>query len=104
MPETILILSDMQFNSAVSSSRYGRSNPTSFEMISDIYKNAGYKMPNVVYWNINSKSGVPVEFDQRGTALVSGFSPSIMKSIIRAENVTPVDVMKQTIMDSRYDW
>jgi hypothetical protein len=103
MPETILILSDMQFNSAVSS-RYGRSNPTSFEMISDIYKNAGYKMPNVVYWNINSKSGVPVEFDQSGTALVSGFSPSIMKSIIRAENVTPVDVMKQTIMDSRYDW
>jgi hypothetical protein len=102
MPETILILSDMQFNAATG--LYNRGNPTSFEMIKEKYTKAGYKMPNLVYWNINSKNGVPVEFDQSGTALVSGFSPAIMKSIIRAENFTPVEVMKQAVMDSRYDW
>ena len=106
MPDTILILSDMQFNAAVSSYGHGSrgSNPTSFEMIEKQYRAAGYDLPKLVYWNINSKSGVPTEFDQNGTALVSGFSPSIMKAVISAKNFTPVDVMMQAVMDSRYDW
>jgi len=106
MPDTVLILSDMQFNQATASYSYRSrgTNPTSFEMISKQYENAGYTLPKLVYWNINSSTGVPVEFDQTGTALVSGFSPAIMKSIIRADNFTPVDVMKQAVMDSRYDW
>ena len=61
-------------------------------------------MPKVVYWNINSKTGVPVEFNQQGTALVSGFSPAIMKSVIRAEHFTPVDVMQSAVLVPRYDW
>jgi len=106
MPDTVLILSDMQFNQATASYSYRSrgTNPTSFEMISKQYENAGYTLPKLVYWNINSSTGVPVEFDQTGTALVSGFSPAIMKSIIRSDNFTPVDVMKQAVMDSRYDW
>lgn len=102
MPETILILSDMQFDAATRV--YNRRNPTANEMIEQMYSNAGYNMPKVVYWNINSKSGVPVEFDKSGTALVSGFSPAIMKSIIRSENFTPIEVMKTAVMVDRYDW
>ena len=112
MPETILILSDMQFDAATRTYNYsgmGRrmvetNNPTSYEMIGQKYQAAGYKMPKVVYWNINSKTGVPVEFNQQGTALVSGFSPAIMKSVIRAEHFTPVDVMQSAVLVPRYDW
>lgn len=102
MPETILILSDMQFDSATGV--YNRRNPTGHEMIEQKYSQAGYNMPKVVYWNINSSNGVPVEFDKSGTALVSGFSPAIMKSILRSENFTPIEVMKSTVMSDRYDW
>lgn len=98
MPQTILILSDMQFNACV------RHDDTAFGMIKRKYEAAGYKMPHVVFWNLNTGSGVPVKHDQNGTALVSGFSPSIMKSVLRADEMTPVAVMKATVMDARYNW
>lgn len=112
MPETILILSDMQFDAATGQYNHvyrGRStiaqdNPTGFEMISEKYKLAGYTMPKIVFWNLNSKAGVPVEFSQSGAALVSGFSPAIMRSVLRSENFTPVDVMTTAVMIPRYDW
>lgn len=111
MPETILILSDMQFDAATRQydySYHSRStvakNLTSFEMISEKYEQAGYTMPKIVYWNLNAKAGVPVEFNQNGTALVSGFSPAIMRSVLRSEQFTPEDVMKTAVMIPRYDW
>lgn len=112
MPETILILSDMQFDTATQQRVYSRrsdyvtttSNPTAQELIEEKYRNAGYKIPSVVYWNINSQNGVPVQFDKSGTALVSGFSPAIMKNIIKGENLTPIDMMKSAVLVPRYDW
>ena len=104
MPDTVLILSDMQFDYATGSGYGVRGNPTSFEMIRNQYEKAGYQLPKLVYWNINAKAGVPVEFDQSGAALVSGFSPAIMRSVIRAEQFTPEAVMNQTIQNERYDW
>lgn len=98
MPKTVLILSDMQFNQCV------RHDDTAFGMIKRKYEAAGYKVPHVVFWNLNTGSGVPVKHDQNGTALVSGFSPSIMKSVLRADEMTPVAVMKATVMDARYNW
>lgn len=98
LPKTILIISDMQFNSCV------RHDDTAHQMIVRKYKEAGYPVPNVVFWNVNTANGVPVSHDQHGTALVSGFSPSIVKAIIRAEEFTPEAVMKQTVMSDRYAW
>jgi len=108
MPDQILILSDMQFDAAVNPN-FGRFmnkeawNPTAQQMISQMYEAAGYKMPKIVYWNIKSRHGdVPVAFDQTGTALISGFSPAIMTSVLSAEEFTPVSIMDQTIMSERY--
>ena len=105
LPDTVLVLSDMQFNQAESSGGWGRrSNPTSFEMVDQMFKDAGYERPKLVYWNLRTSNGVPVEFDQNGTALVSGFSPSIMKSILSSTDFTPRAIMMETVMNSRYDW
>jgi len=112
MPTKILILSDMEFDAAVSNhtSLWGRSSsvptfdPTAQEMIRKQYEEAGYKMPAIVYWNIQSRNGnVPVRFDESGTALISGFSPSIMKSILGGDIESPVQIMDKTIMDNRYE-
>jgi hypothetical protein len=103
MPDTLLILSDMQFDRCTQDRRDGSSwNPTAFEMIELMYAQADYKMPNIVFWNLNAKSGVPVSFDQNGTALISGFSPSIMKSVIGAEEFNPENIMLETISSNRY--
>jgi len=75
------------------------------QMASRKYEAAGYDLPKIVFWNLNARqdSQAPVKFDSTGTALVSGFSPAIMKSILAAENFTPKDIMLGTVDVPRYD-
>lgn len=105
MPTMILILSDMEFNSATGS-RWGRGsswNPTAQEMIEAMYAEAGYKMPKVVYWNLNARNdNFPVQFDKQGTCLVSGFSPSLLKNLLEGKDLTPLSMMFTVINSERY--
>ena len=97
MPTKIMILSDMQFNQAT------RRNLGSHSMIESMYNEAGYKKPDIIYWNLNSGgSNFPVEFNENGTALVSGFSPSILKPLLAGKNMTPESIMMDTVNDERY--
>ena len=112
MPDKILILSDMEFDQATESldRSWGRRNdipawnPTAQQMIEKMYAESGYKMPKIVYWNLQSRNGgVPVGFDTDGTALISGFSPSIMQSVLGSEDFNPFSIMEKTIMSERYE-
>ena len=107
MPKILLILSDMQFDAATRGySLYDKKNinPTSYEMARALYIEAGYTMPNVVYWNLNAHSGAPVSFIENGTALISGFSPSIMKSVLAADQtkLSPLGIVLETVMVDKY--
>ena len=70
------------------------------------YERFGYKVPNIVFWNLNAHDNVPVKYDTRGAALVSGFSPTIVKGILAADlnDFTPEAIMLKTIMNERYDY
>lgn len=98
MPKVLLIMSDMQFNCCTGF------DDRAIQMIRRKYNDADYEMPNVVFWNINAYENVPVRFDEKGTALVSGFSPSIMKAVLAADMdaMTPEAVMKKAVMSDRY--
>ena len=99
MPGMVLILSDMQFDACV------KHDDSAIEMIARKYKEAGYTLPKVVFWNLNASYGnAPVKFDKSGTALVSGFSPAVVKPLLAGdlETFTPESVMLKTIMDDRY--
>lgn len=97
MPTTILIMSDMEFDQAT------YSNETSMKMIERLYKEAGYMMPKIVFWNIQSRrDNVPVKFDKNNTALVSGFSPAILKSLLAGDDFTPIAIMNKTVNSERY--
>jgi hypothetical protein len=97
MPNVILILSDMEFNQGVDP------NSTSMEHIRTAYSAAGYEVPKIVFWNLNARTGnVPVTFREDGTALVSGFSPAIMKSLLAGRDFTPEGIMMETIGGERY--
>jgi hypothetical protein len=106
MPTKILILSDMEFDQATSGYWQEENpdwNPTAIEMIRKGYEQAGYKMPAIIFWNINSRGdNIPVKKDELNTALVSGFSPSILQSILAAKEITPYSVMMETIDGVRY--
>ena len=106
MPTKLLILSDMQFDSATSNGCRGGSKwtPTSQQMVEKMYEESGYKLQQIVYWNLNaSMSNFPVEFDKMGTALISGLSPSILKSVLGSDDMTPETIMMKTIDTERYN-
>lgn len=96
MPKYILILSDMQFDSCT------KHDDSAMAMIQRKYEAAGYVMPKIVFWNLNSHGNVPVEFNRKGVALISGFSPAIMKSVLAANEFTPRSIMLDTINAPRY--
>lgn len=98
MPTMMLILSDMEFNQA------SRWSDTAQDMIERKFKAAGYEMPKIVYWNLASRgdSNKPVKFDKNGTALVSGFSPSILTNLLGGNEMTPYSMMMKVVDSERY--
>ena len=98
MPAMLLILSDMQFDQCA------RYDDTAMQMIERKFETAGYAVPQIVFWNLNSSDNVPVKADKSGAALVSGFSPSIMTSLLAADldQFTPEGIMLKTVMSDRY--
>jgi hypothetical protein len=101
MPTMILILSDMEFNSGTR----GNWNKTAQESFEAMYAEAGYVMPKVVYWNIQSRgdNNKPVQFDKSGTALVSGFSPALLTNLLAGKDMTPMSMMMDVIGSERYN-
>lgn len=103
MPEMIVVLTDMQFDQGSST------NETTLKAIKKKYKAAGYKMPKLVFWNLDSRwntDQVQAKFDKEMVAEVSGFSPSIMTAILsdKLEKFTPYNVMLETLQKERYNY
>jgi hypothetical protein len=97
MPSKLIIVSDMQFDQCCRSNKR-----TNFEQIQKLYRKAGYEMPQLVFWNVNSYADVPIQAHNTGTCLVSGCSPSILKSVLTDSVLTPVDTMNDAVYDERY--
>jgi hypothetical protein len=100
MPDMLVIFSDMQFDRCAS---FDDTAKQSFERK---FKAAGYELPKIVFWNLHSYSNVPVKSTETGVALVSGFSPSLMTSLLSGdlEEFTPESIMLKTVMSERYDF
>ena len=99
MPEVLYIVSDMEFDGAC------RSNTkTNFDVMKKKFELAGYQLPRVVWWNVDSRNdNFPIRVDDTGTALVSGCSPSILKSLLSAVSFDPMSIVYETVNAERYD-
>jgi hypothetical protein len=97
MPTKLLIISDMEFDQACGKR-------TNFDTIKDMYAHCGYEMPGIIFWNVNGRLGnVPVKANTLNTALVSGYSPSIITNILGGKDLSPISVMMETIGNARYN-
>ena len=111
IPANVLIVSDMEFDQGTSWSggncywdnRYSAKRNALFESIKRKWQNAGYKLPRLVYWNVNSRTGtIPLQENEMGVALVSGFSPAIAQMVFSSK-LDPFEVLKDAINAPRYD-
>lgn len=109
IPQNILIISDMEFDGcAVSNSYrggYGRNKGVDsrlFQVVTQRYEDAGYKLPRLVFWNVNSRTGaIPVIENDLGVALVSGFSTNIVKMVMSGQT-DPYECLLETLNTERY--
>jgi hypothetical protein len=89
MPEVLMVISDMQFNSA--SSRHKQSE-TMFETIKREFETRGYQLPLLVFWNVNgSYAGQNVTSDTEGVVSISGYDPALMKTIAECGSLVTKD-------------
>lgn len=98
MPKNILIISDMEFNIAVDVNV----DKKLFKIISERYTNAGYKLPRLIFWNVNSRTGtIPLKENKLGIALVSGFSTNIAEMVM-SDELDPLKVLLEKLGTERY--
>ena len=103
LPKVILLISDMEFNQC------DRSYRTNYQAIKSKYKAAGISMPTIVFWRVNTiLAQQPVTKDERGTILINGYSPSILKHILSMdlaslEDITPMNMFLNTVQP-RYSY
>nr|DAF57497.1 MAG TPA: protein of unknown function (DUF2828) [Myoviridae sp. ctqfO1] len=102
MPKTVLIVSDMEFNMA--QGYYNeKGNKALFETIAEKYKKEGYKLPKLVFWNVNSRTNtVPLTQNENGVILISGFSKNLMDMVMSSE-LDPYKALVKQLNLPRYE-
>jgi len=91
IPNTLLIISDMQWDEGTDDDM------TSVEAGLKAWEDAGYSSPRIVYWNLAGYRTSPATAKSQNVALVSGFSPSLLKAILGGEDFSPLAIMERAI-------
>ena len=111
IPQNIVIISDMQMDAARGLSRYydyrtGKyvcnnlaPAETLMESIRSKWLANGYQLPRLVYWNVDARDNTILD-GSPDVSYVSGFSPSIFKSILTGK--TGIDLMYDALNNERY--
>ena len=102
LPKTIVVVSDMEFDQA--RGYYGRrhvDSSTLMENISRKWEQAGYRMPNLVFWNVEARQdNIPMKA-KNGITFCSGFSPVLFEQIMKGK--TGYDLMMDKLNSARYE-
>lgn len=101
MVKRLFVFSDMQFDESREADR-SSDWETNHDVIERAYRKAGYEMPEIVYWNLaGGTNTTPVTADKKGVALMSGFSPNMLKVFMDDEDIEEEEWEK--VGDSRKD-
>lgn len=102
IPQNLIIISDMEFNSCVTSNGYGRlsAQASLFEQMRAKWEAYGYKMPKLVFWNVDARQDNFAMKDEENVSYVSGFSPVLFEQIMKGK--TAQDLMYDKLNDKRY--
>lgn len=107
LPKSIIIVSDMEFDAARGGYGWGygsrermSSKETLMEGIKRKWEAAGYEMPNLIFWCVQSRQdNIPMKVEN-GISMVSGFSPVLFQQIM--EGKSAYDLMLAKLDSERY--
>ena len=124
-PDNLIVITDMNWDEACASDRRSPYTDhryrhvvktaawqTHIQMIREAFKRAGEDMwgvpfvpPRIVIWNVASMStDFHATADTEGVVMVSGWSPSLFKNLLKGEirNMTPLEMLRIILDDERY--
>ncbi|RZC49939.1 hypothetical protein C5167_018368 [Papaver somniferum] len=119
MIKRLFVFSDMEFNQANSKGKYspyhyyyGRQSAdaeweTDYQVIQNKFREKGYRnVPEIIFWNLRESHSTPVLSQQKGVAMVGGFSKNMMKVFLEDpyfSEFTPFSVMEKAISGEEYN-
>lgn len=113
IPGTVLLISDMEFDAGTSMHSYrytkagyeGVPQKALFEEIRGQWKAAGYEMPVLAFWNLNTERALVPTVDDRGVVLLSGFTTDNLDMVMNGDlaNFTPAKQLEMVLSKPRYD-
>jgi Mg-chelatase subunit ChlD len=117
---TLVMLSDMQIDSAESDESYSytttklQKRAALYENIKLKYEEAGmrvhgkpYKPPHMLFWNLQCTGGAPSLSSEKNVSMMSGFSPALLnlfceKGIDSLQSCTPWSILVESLNNNRY--
>lgn len=97
MPKAIIVITDMEFDNC--GGRYW----TFYDKMKATYEAYGYEIPQVIFWNVNSRHDVfHADSNRKGVILCSGQSTTTFKTILNSINETPTEYMLRVLNAERY--
>ncbi|MGX8687610.1 MAG: DUF2828 family protein [bacterium] len=97
MPKALIVISDMEIDYC------GGRDWTFYEKMEEGFRKYGYTIPNIIFWNVNSRHDIfHADSRRRGVQLVSGLSASVFGSVMKCIEMTPVQAMEKVIGSERY--
>ena len=97
MPKSIIVISDMEIDNC------GDKNWSFYDNMVSQYKEYGYDIPNIIFWNVNSRHDVyHVDANRKGVQLIGGSSATAFKNLIDCIGFTPIEAMCKVINSERY--
>ena len=97
LPETLYIITDMEFNYCTRDADI-----TNFEYAQELYSRYGYKLPQLVFWNVQSRNAQqPVSMNEQNVVLVSGCTSRLFSMAVSG-NLDPYQYMLQVLNSERY--
>ena len=98
MVQSIIVISDMEIDAC------GNREWSFYDKMRDEYRRAGYEIPNVIFWNVNSRHDVfHADSRRKGVQLCSGQSAAVFQQMLSCIGMTPLEAMQQVINSERYE-
>lgn len=98
MVKSIIVISDMEIDCC------GDKRWTFYDQMKAKYAEAGYEIPNIIFWNVNSRHDVyHADSTRKGVQLVSGQSASTFAQLVGSIGFTPIEMMLKVLNSGRYD-
>ena len=97
MPKAIIVISDMEIDYC------GNKDWTFYDKTADRFRKYGYDIPNIIFWNVNSRNDVfHADASRKGVQLVGGQSVTIFRQLMGCIGKSPIEMMETVINGERY--